>query len=389
MPLVLAQAQDDAQQRAACFQALALARRLQLGADALLDIGSHTVHWTPAGLQRLEALGCEIGGAWINRRHREELVALALVALHALEPERDYLLCEGKVELLDRITGRRATGRVWSRGLQTLVELKEGCKPSAATHTAAQTSFQRFFARYHRLAGTSGTLRECRVELAAVYGRRVLHIPLRRACRRAMGPPRVFETQALREAAAVARVQELVARGRPVLVGVASVAAAQSLSAALQRSGIGHRVLDARHDGQEAQIVAAAGQAQAVTVATAMAGRGTDIVLGDGVAASGGLHVLNLLDSPCARVARQLVGRAARQGDPGSAETWHALDAPPWRDMPAGLRPRGLSFIPVQAASRLQQALHGWHGRRQRRLLLEQDLTWQRRLAFHSRHVPG
>lgn len=387
MPLVLAQPEDDGPRRAACFQALALARQLQLGADALLDLGSQAVHWTPAGQARLDELAGPLGGAWLNRRHRQDLAAQALVALHALQVDRDYLLIDGRVELLDRVSGRRATGRVWSRHLQTLVELKEGCKPSPATQTAAQTSYQRFFARYHHLAGTSGTLRECRAELAATYGCSVAQVPLRRPDRRAVLPQRLFDTGAAREAAAVQRVRQLQLKGRPALVGVASVAAATALSQALSQAGIAHRVLDARTEQDEALIVAAAGQPGAVTVATAMAGRGTDIELGPGVADQGGLHVLNLMDSPCARTVRQLVGRAARQGDPGSAETWHAADAPWWRDSWLRRLPPGLSHTTVQAASRLQQRWHGWQSRRQRRRILEQDLSWERRLAFRMQHA--
>lgn len=387
MPLVLAQPEDDSQRRAACFQALALARQLQLGADALLDLGSQAVHWTPAGQSRLDALTEGLDGAWLNRRHRQDLTAQALVALHALQAGRDYLLIDGRVELLDRVSGRRATGRVWSRQLQTLVELKEGCKLSPATQTAAQTSYQRFFARYHHLAGTSGTLRECRGELASIYGCRVARVPLRRPDRRTLLPTQLFATGSAREAGTVQRVRQLQQQGRPVLVGVASVAAAMALSQALEREGIEHRVLDARTEQDEAPIVAAAGQAAAVTVATAMAGRGTDIELGPGVSERGGLHVLNLMDSPCARTVRQLVGRAARQGDPGSAETWHAADSPLWNT--AWLRhvASGTPHTFVQAASRLQQRWHGWQSRQQRRRILEQDLSWERRLAFRMQHA--
>ncbi len=387
MPLVLSEPQEDDQQRAACFQALALARQLVLGQDALMDSTSLAVHWTASGLQRLEALAQGLGGAWLNRRHRQDLCAQALVALHGLQAQRDYLVQEGRVELLDRISGRRATGRVWQRGLQTLVELKEGCKPSPATRTAAQTSYQRFFAQYHRLAGTSGTLAECRAELAAVYGRSVVRVPLRLAGLRRLDRPEVFVDGARREAAAVQRIRELHAQGRPVLVGVASVAASQSLAQRLTDAAIPHRVLDARHESQEAAIVAAAGQAGAVTVATAMAGRGTDIVLGEGVAARGGLHVLNLMDSACARSERQLIGRAARQGDPGSAQTWHAADAPRWREGRWPGLSNGTPQWTLQATSRLQQLAHGWHTRQQRRRILEQDLVWENQLAFRTQHA--
>ena len=389
LPLCLAEAHDDPAGRAACFQALALARQLAPGADLHWDADAGAPRWTEAGLARLEALASGLGGAWLNRRHRLDLVGTALQALHRLQPDRDYLVREGRIELLDPVTGRTAEGRTWSRGLQTLVELKEGCRVSPATRTAAQTSPQGFFAGYLRLAGISGTLAECRDELRQVHGLRVVAMPLRRASRRVMGPMRLYADAGARAAAAVARVREMVAQGRPVLVGTEDVAASADLSARLAAAGIAHRVLDARHDADEAAIVAQAGQAGAVTVATRMAGRGTDIALGPGVAALGGLHVIGCQDNPSARLDRQLVGRAARQGDPGSAELWLALDAPAW-----ALGPRRLALLrrgadaegrlPWPAAvirlwsDRLRRA-RGKQDMRQRRRLQEQDRTWQER----------
>jgi preprotein translocase subunit SecA len=393
MPLVLAETVDDPAQRAACFQALALARRLEPGRDVQVDPASHQVHWSPEGEDLLEAAAVGLGGAWLNRRHRADLVGSALVALHALQRERDYLLRDGRIELLDAVTGRTAAGRVWSRGLQTLVELKEGCIPTPATRTTAQTSFQRFFARYWHLAGTSGTLAECRAELAAIYGKPVVTIPRRRPDQHRHEPLRVFADGQARAQTLIRRVTDVTRLGRPVLVGCESVADTQALSQALQQAGIPHTVLDARHDAEEAAIVARAGQAGAVTVATAMAGRGTDIELGPGVAERGGLHVIACQDSRSARSERQFTGRAARQGDPGSSEVWLALDAPAWRDawgsswlrsgrrddMEGGLGwPREFLHAWMRAGQRMAQNKQ----MRQRRRLLEQDLSWQTRLEF-------
>ncbi len=393
MPLVLAEAFDDPAHRAACFQALALARQLEPGRDVQIEGASHAVHWSAEGQDRLDTLAAGLSGRWLNRRHRQDLTAAALVALHALERDRHYLVRDGRIELLDAVTGRSAQGRVWQRGLQTLVELKEQCSVSPATRTTAQTSFQRFFARYLRLAGTSGTLAECRAELAAVYGKAVRRVALRRPCLRRTGPVRLFADAAARTRAVVARLQSLGDTGRPVLVGVDSVTAAQTLSQALAAAGIVHRVLDARHDADEAAIVARAGQRGAVTVATAMAGRGTDIELGPGVAALGGLHVICCQDNASARLDRQFVGRAARQGDPGSAETWHALDAPRWQGSAISdwcrigrkADDEGAPGVPgafVQFWSTARQHNSERQGMRQRRRLLEQDLRWQSRLDF-------
>jgi preprotein translocase subunit SecA len=391
LPLVLCEPIDDAQQRAACFQALALARELQAGRDLRLDPATGRVDWLDAGVQRLEALSRGLdGGPWRNRRHRQDLVGAAFEALHRLERDRDYVVRDGKVELLDAVTGRAAPGRVWSRGLQTLVELKEGCAPSPATTTRAQISYQRFFARYLRLCGMSGTLAECRGEIRASTGREVLAIELRLPPQRRVLRERLFVDAARRGAAVSRRVAALQAAGRPVLIGTDSVAESQALSARLAVAGVAHRVLNAHHDRAEAEIVAQAGQRGAVTVATRMAGRGTDIVLGPGVTALGGLHVLNCQDNPSRRLDRQLIGRGARQGDPGSAETWRTLDAPHWRCLSSVLarvrKPDDEGAVPlaprlVRLAAAWLQARDQTRQARQRSRLLEQDRQWERQLG--------
>jgi preprotein translocase subunit SecA len=273
---------------------------------------------------------------------------------------------------------------VWSRGLQALVELREGVALSPATRTQAQTSYQRFFSRYLQVGGTSGTLAECQAELGAVYGLAVVPVATRLPSQRVIGPHRQFAHATTRHSAAVARVHTLVAQGRPVLLGVASVAEALAMSQALSAAGVAHQRLDASQDAHEAQIVAAAGQAGAVTGATALAGRGTDIALGEGVAARGGLHVLCCQDNRSARLDRQLIGRAARQGEPGSAETWLLSARAHSTSSPNGRQPSeegGLLAAPawLRAVQRWQQRAHQQQGMRQRRQLLEQDLSWQQR----------
>jgi preprotein translocase subunit SecA len=398
LPLVLSEEHEDAQQRAGCFQALALARRMRIGFDLRLEQtegSAGRIEWLAAGAQHLETLSTGLDGAWRNRRHRHDLVTDALLALHLLERDRHYLVRNGRVQLLDAVTGRAAPGRVWSRALQTLVELKEGCAPSPATTTVAQISMQRFFARYVRLCGMSGTLAESRIEIRALYRRRVVRISLHRACRRVRLPDRLFTDSPHRNGAVLRRVAALHGEGRPVLIGTESVTASEALSALLQAAGIPHRVLNARHDHAEAEIIAAAGQRGAVTVATQMAGRGTDIVLGPGVAPLGGLHVLCCQDNASARLDRQLIGRAARQGDPGSAEVWRTLDSPIWAGSAASSalkmcrKPDGEGALRVPAlllrclAAGLQAQDQSQRAR-QRRRLLEQDREWERRLNFST-----
>ena len=328
VPLILSQASNNPAQAAMHATALGVAGALAAGRDFALDARAMTGRLTPAGCARAERLCEGRGGLWRNRLHREEAVGSALAALHLYRRDRHYLVADGKILIIDEATGRLAAGRVWSNGLHQLIERKEGVKPTPELVTAAQITFQRFFQRYLRIGGMSGTLAEARGELAAVYGMAVVRVPLRRPSRRSLLPTRLFGQRDTRDRALVARVEDLAGAGRPVLIGVDSVADSESLSARLDAAGIAHAVLNARHDAFEADIVARAGAPGQVTVATNMAGRGTDIPLGPGVAERGGLHLISCQHNAARRIDRQLIGRCARQGDPGSAETYLALDRP-------------------------------------------------------------
>lgn len=409
LPLLLSEQLDPrrggaeaaARQRAIAFQSLTLARQLEQPEHFRLDPRSGRVRWTAAGKARVEALAAPLSGVWFNRRHRRDLLGSALHALHGLQADRDYVVRERAIKLLDPITGRPAEGRVWSRGLQALVEMKEGCPLTPPTQVSARLSLQRFFSRYLHLSGMSGTLRECAGELRAAFGCRVVPVPRRLPSRLQRRPDRVFATDAQRRKAAVHRVRRLQGQGRPVLVATGSVQASLAMSQALARAGIRHARLDARHDASEAEVIARAGRVGAVTVATHMAGRGTDIALGEGAAALGGLHVLCCQDNTSARLDRQVIGRAGRQGEPGAAEVWRALDAKVWQPGPgwAGaldrwMRARWLRLLLPHKGARLPAVTAGrpgvlWFAWRQareeavqahlRRATVEQDLEWQQR----------
>ena len=310
-------------------QALQLAKQMRFGVDFHLDIERRRSRLTGRGASKLEWLSQDLNEAWDNRRRREETVCLALVAWHLYQSERDYLVHQAAVVMLDQAGGPQAPGRAWSRGLRQLIELKEGCQPTQLQVTAAQITHQRFFARYLRLGGMSGTLREVRSELASVYALQVVKIPLQHLARRLLLPTRLVRDRQAQWRAATECARELVAEGRPVLIGTDSVADSQSLSRELTRAGLAHQVLNACHDLREARIVAEAGQAARITVATNMAGRGTDIALAEGVAERGGLHVICCQHNASSRIDRQLIGRCARQGDPGSAQTLVRLSKPP------------------------------------------------------------
>jgi preprotein translocase subunit SecA len=372
VPLILSRNVPQAARRASLWQALALARQLDASSDFVVHRADRLVTLTAAGEERLDLRAAGLGGPWSRPRYRREAVILALAALHAYHRNAHYLVRDDLIELLDPVSGRVAPGRVWSRGLHTLVALKEGLRPPSETETVEQTTFQRFFQRYWRLGGISGTLREASVELAGVYGTAVVSIPLHQPCQRIQLPARRFDNAEAMFQAAVERLRTLRASGRPVLVGTDSVAHSEQLSELLCRNGIAHRVLNALHAADEAALVSSAGQAGCITVATRMAGRGTDIELDPAARSAGGLHVLSCQQNPSRRLDRQLAGRCARHGEPGSVEEWdfQAADGPvipPW----------------------LAQPFKHWNQWREeqrraalRRNLLEQDIYWERRLAF-------
>jgi preprotein translocase subunit SecA len=273
-----------------------------------------------------------------------------------------------------------------------MVEAKEGCPLSADREQLGRLTYQRFFSRYMRLGAMSGTAREVHSELWSVYGLGVRRIPLHRPSRRLKLPAVIYSRAREKWAAVISSVVKMQALGRPVLIGTGSVADSELLSRKLTTEGIAHQVLNARQDEKEAQIVADAGKQRQVTVATNMAGRGTDIPLGDGVAELGGLHVIAACRNDAKRIDRQLFGRCARQGDPGSYQVmlswqdeWVLNNRPP---APIGLLCRLTSGgAPFQCKlnstiiRRTQRKLEQRH-RRARRALLKHDRQTGRMLAF-------
>jgi preprotein translocase subunit SecA len=233
---------------------------------------------------------------------------------------------EGKVVIIDEYTGRRMKERHWSDGLHQAVEAKEHVPITKPSEHSAQITFQSYFRLYQKLSGMTGTAAQNGWELRRVYKVWVVCIPTNRPVIRQQWPDRVFPTEEAKFDAVVEEVACLQARGRPVLIGTRSVDRSEALSRKLSQAGIAHQVLNARQDGCEADVVAQAGQPGRVTIATNMAGRGTDIKLGLGVAEAGGLHILATERHEAVRIDRQLAGRAARQGDPGSVQFFLSLE---------------------------------------------------------------
>jgi preprotein translocase subunit SecA len=392
VPFILSQAVGNEQETGYLRQSLEIARQLGSAADSpnfRLDQAARTAQLTVPGQERVEALVQPLASVWCNRLHREETIRSALAALHLFRRDRHYLVRDGKVLIIDDTTGRVAPGRAWSRGLHQLIELKEQCLPTATQVTAAQITYQRFFPRYLRLGGLSGTLSESAGELRAVYDLAVSRVPLRRPNRRTVLPSRLFANRQLLQEAIACRVVELQHSGRPVLIGTDSVADSEALSQLLHQRGVEHAILNARNDLSEAEIVARAGERGAITVATNMAGRGVDITLGKGVSELGGLHVICCQFNAARRIDRQLAGRCARQGDPGSVETWLAADAALFVAALGGRTRRLIAARAEALPSRLVRGLAALVQRRverrhvlERKRLLQHDQSMDRRLSF-------
>lgn len=240
--------------------------------------------------------------------------------------DRQYVVREGEIVIVDEFTGRLGEGRKWRAGIHQAVEAKEDVKITFATSQAARITIQDFFLRYQRLAGMTGTASTSAGELHKIYKCRVVPVPTNRPPIREKLPTLVFGTADEKWQAIIDDLAERHELGRPVLIGTRSIDKSEHLSGLLAARGIEHSVLNARHIAEEAEIVAAAGQEGKVTVATNMAGRGTDIRLGEGVAAMGGLHVICTELHEAQRIDRQLIGRCGRQGDPGTYRQFLALD---------------------------------------------------------------
>lgn len=390
VPLVLSRPVREAASQDLLVLTLEFARGLRAGVHFTADGDTGRFLLSAEGRRQLAGWSAPRRPPFNHDGYREEMVLTALSALHTHQRDRHYVVVDGQVRIVDETTGRAATGRNWSRGLHQMIERKEGLGLTPRTETAAQINYQGFFSRYLRLGGMSGTIGLSALEMAAVHGLGVVRIATALPSRRIRHPARYFiDDNALWKAVAQ-RAGALRAEGRPVLVGTSTVAASQALSQALHAAGLPHAVLNARQDADENGIVAMAGQAGQITVATSMAGRGTDIALGPGVAQRGGLHVILCQHNPSPRIDRQFLGRAARRGEPGSSEIWRSLDSPILREV---WPPFWLGFLrqspratPVLAVSfRVAQWVTEYSAMVRRRALFRSDQHTARQLAFSRR----
>ncbi len=294
--------------------------------DFTVDEKARTVLLTEEGVARMEQvlkIDNLYDAANITFQHH---VLQALKAHHIFQRDVDYVVKDDQVLIVDEFTGRLMPGRRYSDGLHQALEAKEHVQVEAENQTLATITFQNYFRMYKKLGGMTGTADTEAVEFREIYDLEVLSIPTHRPMIRKDFPDLVYKTQREKFEAIANDVKELHKRGQPVLVGTVSIEKSELLSGLLKKSGVPHDVLNAKHHEKEAEIVAQAGHAGRVTIATNMAGRGTDIVLGEGVVDLGGLHILGTERHESRRIDNQLRGRSGRQGDPGSSRFYLALD---------------------------------------------------------------
>lgn len=294
--------------------------------DYTVDEKAHSVMPTEKGIKKCENfLGIE------NLYDEENMELLhhfqqALKAHALMKRDRDYVVKDDQVIIVDEFTGRLMFGRRYSDGLHQAIEAKEGVKVEKESKTLATITFQNYFRMYKKLAGMTGTAATEEEEFRSIYGLDVVVIPTNKPMIRVDHPDVIYKTEKGKFNAVVKEIEECYRRGQPVLVGTISIEKSEHLSSMLKRKGIPHNVLNAKYHEKEAEIVALAGQRGAVTIATNMAGRGTDIVLGEGVAKLGGLHIIGTERHESRRIDNQLRGRAGRQGDPGSSRFYISLE---------------------------------------------------------------
>ena len=324
IPLVIAGGNSDV--GALAYGACQVVRRLMPEVHFTVDVGGHNVALTDAGIRAIEnAFGLE---NLFEERHLPLHTAVqdALEAHALLRRDVDYLVKDGAIEMVDEFKGRVAINRRWPAGLHTAVEIKEGVATKAQGNILGSTTLQHLAALYPAICGMTGTAMTQALEFRKVYGLPVEAIPTNRPVQRIDHPDSLFDTKAEKERAVVEEIRRAHSTGQPVLVGTANVEESERLSGMLD--GVPHRVLNARNDEAEAAIIAAAGQRGAVTISTNMAGRGTDIQLGDGVTEAGGLYVIGTNRHESSRIDNQLRGRAGRQGDPGCSRFFISLEDP-------------------------------------------------------------
>jgi preprotein translocase subunit SecA len=323
-PLIISQSAGKSTERYQLFAKIA--RRLKRDEDYDVDEKEKAVKLKPEGISKIEKeLRVENVYAAENIEDVHH-IEQSLKAEALFVRDKDYVVSDDEIVIVDEFTGRLLAGRRYSEGLHQAIEAKEGVMVQAESQTLATITFQNYFRLYNKLAGMTGTAQTEAEEFAKIYKLEVTRIPTHREMIRKDLKDRIYKSEQAKFNAVVAEVKDRIDKGQPVLLGTASIEKNEFLSALLNKAGIKHETLNAKNNEREAEIVALAGQKSAVTLATNIAGRGTDIVLGEGVKELGGLHVIGTERHESRRIDNQLRGRAGRQGDPGSSQFFVSVD---------------------------------------------------------------
>lgn len=387
-PLIISREKDNEEFNAICRLAFALSQKLEEGRDYRVDEKDRTVSFLVDMDERLEEVQQTEGGGngFCKAAFLKDLVRQALVARHLFKSGRQYVVEEGKVVIVDESTGRKMPMRSWNGGLHQMIEIKEGLEITGLKETEARMSFQRFFRLYRNFSGMTGTAKEASREFWTIYGAPVVCIPNHRKCRRKVGRLKSYSTKSAKREAIVREVVRVHKLGRPILIGTKDIDESEILGAKIAEQGLNCRIINAVRSEEEAAIIAEAGKFEAITVATNMAGRGTDIKIAEKVSKIGGLHVVATECNPSSRIDRQLFGRAARQGDPGSASRYACFeDELLRRNLPHALLPllRHLGFFSALVV-KWAQFIAGRKAYRSRLSVQRTDTWLEESLGFSS-----
>ena len=391
-PLIISAPENNTENQAMLQQALQLARDLERDTD--FTIKERSVRLTDTGEQHLERLSDTRSWPWCLAALRAEMVEKALTALHVYHCGQEYIVQNETIQIVDEYTGRVLEGRSWEQGLHQLIELKEGLECSHQNKTIARISYQQLFRKYHFLSGMTGTGAEVRDEFWRIYDLPTSVIPTRKKVLRQFCGYRILAAATEKWEYLASQVERKSRLGQPVLIGVRSVKASEQVERVLNQRGLKAEVLNAVQAEREAEIIEQAGKSGVITIATNMAGRGTDIALDSQAKEAGGLHVIITELHDASRIDRQLYGRCARQGDPGSYEMILSLedDLPqsrfkPWQ-MKLAMKTITLPFVGQfllmkqfrQSQKRIEKI-----NRQQRFQLFEQGLQRDQLLAFSGK----
>jgi preprotein translocase subunit SecA len=390
-PLIIASPEKD---KANMLQAIRLARDLvkamTLDQDyTLYSKGGGSVHFTEAGKQKIEHLAQAFSSYWQVPTRREEIFTLAIMAREVFQLDRHYIIQEGAVVIVDESTGRSMPGRSWSHGIHQSIEARAGVELTPLTKISARMTFQEFFRHYHRLSGASGTLHGLDLELWKTFGLLILRVPPRTRSQLKILPKRCFISRQDKLNGFIERIVALHQAGLPVLVGTRRILDSEEISGLLRRQGLPCTVLNAKEHEYEAQVVALAGEPGCITVATNMAGRGTDIKISAEVEAAGGLQVLMFEAHESPRIDWQLFGRSGRQGARGSAQAFVSLQeelitkyTPAWVKPLVGLVPDQRARVKIAFTQWLAQKAASSLTRRQRSHLAFVQKQLREQLGF-------